>query len=226
TLSAAEIFGLPIADPLAALQVMMASGVAVPAYIVSAAGVTLFYFLLGGRSFCSWVCPVYLVTELGDKVRERLQSGKRTVSLSFKQGLLLMTLVATMLTGLPFFETLSPVGMVGRAVAFGSWVGLASIAGVVVAEIFFARRVWCRSLCPLGAYYAIVGSSAPLKVRFEAQRCTGCGDCSRVCPVEEVLEPSLKSGAESVRSGECTRCGLCIDVCKPEALKATYSFSK
>lgn len=225
TLAAADIFGLPLADPLAAVQVLFASGVAVPAFILSAAGVTLFYFLLGGRTFCSWVCPVYLLTELCDKVRAKLRTGRNVFPLTLKQGLLLLTIIATAVTGLPLFEIISPIGIASRAVAFGLWSGIFILGGIVLAELFFARRLWCRSLCPLGAYYALVGRYSPLKIGFEETRCNCCGDCRIVCPVEEVLDPSLTGGEKFISSGECTRCGLCMDACQAGALKVSYRLS-
>jgi len=226
TLSAADLYGVPLADPLAALQVLLASGVVVPAFVMSAVGVTFFYFLLGGRTFCSWVCPVYLLTECSDKIRERLKTGRNILSLTLKQGVLLLTLIATAVTGLPLFETISPIGIVSRAVAFGLWSGIIVLCGIALAEVFFARRLWCRSLCPLGAYYALVGRYSPLKIGFDEVRCNGCGDCRIACPVEEVLEPSLTAGVKLISSGECTRCGLCIDVCQVNALKVSCYLSR
>jgi ferredoxin-type protein NapH len=224
TLSAADLSIVPLADPLAALQILLAAGIAVPAFIGSAAAVSLFYFLLGGRTFCSWVCPVYLLTEFSDKLRERFQTGRATFPLALKQGLLVLILLATALTGLPVFETISPIGIASRAIAFNLWSGCFLLFGVVLAEVLFSRRLWCRSLCPLGAYYVIVGRYTPLKVRFDDGLCTQCGECSRICPVEEVLAASLTDGVKTVCSGECTRCGLCLDACKARALKASYSF--
>lgn len=218
TLAAGELFGLPLADPLAALQVFLATGVIVPAFMVSASGVTLFYFLLGGRTFCGWVCPVYLVTELADTLRKRLGSAEQTVPLTTKSWVLAATCGLTAITGLPLFEILSPIGMTGRAIAFGSWAALLCVGGILVLETMLARRIWCRSICPLGGFYALVGRYAPLKVAFNNSRCNRCGECSLVCPVEEVLEPSLLRGGAQISSGECTRCGACIDVCSSSAL--------
>lgn len=226
TLAAGDLFGLPLADPLAALQVLLASGVAVPGFVVSAAGVTLLYFLLGSRTFCGWICPVYLLTELGDRLRRRIGSGERTLPLATKQALLLLTLVATAATGLPYFETISPIGLVSRAVAFGSWLGLLALGGMLVIEIILARRVWCRSLCPLGGFYTLVGRYAPLRIGFIKEKCTACGACTKACPVEEVLEPCLVAGAAAVYAGDCTRCCDCIAVCQEKALRTSYSFSR
>jgi ferredoxin-type protein NapH len=223
-LASASLLGLKLSDPLAFLQVVLAAGIAIPAFAGSALLVAGFYFLAGGRSFCSWVCPVYLVTELADKVRSRLGSGDRTFDLAWKKWALALTLAVTAVTGIPLFETLSPIGMVNRALLFGSWTGLFLIAGIVVAESIYARRIWCRSLCPLGGFYGLLGRFSPVRVGFRKSGCTGCGNCARACPVEEVLVPSLARGEPLVRSGECTRCGRCVDVCAGRALTMTIGY--
>ena len=225
TLAAGDLFGLPLADPLAALQVVLASWVVVPTFIASALAVTIFYFLLGGRTFCSWVCPVYLLTELADKLRARLGSGENVIPLATKKWVLLGTVVVTTLSGLPLFEILSPIGMTGRAIAFGGWLALACLVGLLLVEVTLGRRLWCRSFCPLGGFYSLVGSGSPLRVRFHRDRCTDCGDCTRVCPVAEVLVPPLEHGDPQVRAGDCTRCALCIDICPTNALTIGMGYS-
>jgi ferredoxin-type protein NapH len=218
-LAAADLLGIPLADPLAALQAVIASRVIVPTFLGSALAVTIFYLLVGGRTFCAWICPVYLLTEMGDKLRGRLGSGERTAPLELKKWVLLTVLVLTAITGLPLFETLSPIGMVVRSAAFGSYPALSCLLGLVLLETVLARRLWCRSLCPLGGLYALVGRISPTRVGFSPGRCTACGECARVCPVEEVLAPSLDHGVATICSGECTRCGACIDACTSGALR-------
>ena len=224
TLAAADISSLPMADPLAALQVMLATGIAVPGFILSAAGVTFFYFLLGGRFFCSWVCPVYLLTEMTDRLRKTEGTGENLLPLETKIWMLALFMAGSVLSGLPFFETVSPISMFGRAVAFGSYSGILVIAGVLLFELFFARRVWCRSLCPLGGFYSLVGRHSGLRISYLPDRCTQCGECTNVCPVEEVLQPCLDGKASMVLSGDCTRCADCLDACQENALKITYRF--
>lgn len=223
-LESASLMGVKLSDPLAALQVMLASGVVLPAFIFSALLVAAFYFVLGGRTFCAWVCPVHLVTELGDKVRSSLRRGERTFPLSWKKWLLALTLVVTLLTGLPLFEIVSPIGIFNRALVFGSWTGLFMLGGIVVAETAVARRLWCRSLCPLGGFYSILGRYSPVKVRFSQAACSGCGDCVRICPVEEVLQSPIGEREALVKSGECTRCGECVDICPTRAITFTAGY--
>ena len=217
-LSSAVLFGIGLADPLAFLQATLAGRVFVASFLGSALLVSAFYLLVGGRTFCGWVCPVYLLTEIGDKLRRRLGTGNRLFALSGIRWSLAVTLGVSLATGLPAFEILSPIGITARAIMFKAWLPLLLLAAIVVVELLAAQRIWCRSLCPVGGFYSLLGRISPARVGFAQDRCTGCGDCSRVCPVEEVLAPSLADGARQVVSGDCTRCGECIDICPTRAL--------
>lgn len=217
-LASGELLGLQLSDPLAWLQAVIGGRVFLVSYLVSMLIVVVFYFLLGGRSFCGWVCPVNLVTELGDKVRTKMKTGMATLPLATNRWTLALVMVVVAVTGVPLFEMLSPIGIVGRALVFGSLLPLALVVAILLAEILVARRVWCRSLCPLGGFYSLLGHYSPLRVGFAKERCTHCNDCIAVCPVEEVLAPSLEHGVPQVKAGDCTRCMACLDACPAKAL--------
>ena len=54
---------LPLADPLVLLQSLLTGHVPERNALIGVAIVTFFYLLVGGRVYCSWVCPVNLVTD-------------------------------------------------------------------------------------------------------------------------------------------------------------------
>ena len=136
-LSAAALLGLGLADPLTFLQATLAGRVFVASFLGSAVLVGVFYFIVGGRTFCGWVCPVYLITEIGDKLRRRLGTGDRIYSLAGVRWAFFVTIAISLITGIPAFEVLSPIGISSRAIMFKAWLPLLLPAAIVVVELLW-----------------------------------------------------------------------------------------
>lgn len=107
-------------------------------------------------------------------------------------------------------------------------INLFMLALVTVAA-FFYRRVWCR-ICPLGALIALFNRSPPLKpfsnIRLEKveEKCTKCGICKRVCPMQVTDVYEKKSG--DVTSSNCIMCLRCIEMCPYEETLKMKFFGK
>ncbi len=50
-----------------------------------------------------------------------------------------------------------------------------------------------------------------------AERCTGCGICTMVCPVDAI--EGEKKEVHTVSEERCVGCLLCIDRCPKEAIR-------
>jgi ferredoxin-type protein NapH len=227
-LSASHVFRtIPLADPFAVLQILATGHLVAGSVLLGAAIVLACYFLVGGRGFCAWVCPINPLGDLAAWMRRRFRiSGQFNVSRYTRYGVLLLALLVSAITGVAAFEWLSPIGMIHRELIFGPGLGLLAIAGIVVLDLFVLKHGWCGSLCPLGAFYALVGHYSPLRVGFDAGRCDHCGDCLVVCPEKQVIDFKAMAASGSVDSGECTRCNRCLEVCPRDAYQLTLRFGR
>ena len=53
------------------------------------------------------------------------------------------------------------------------------------------------------------------------EECTGCGDCSKICPVEAI---SIKSKKSNIDYSKCIQRMCCFEVCRFKATKVKESF--
>ena len=219
-LSSSELLGvIPMADPFAVAQMLVTQHALASRVLVGAAIVLLLYAVLGGRVWCSWVCPMNMVTDLAGWLRIRLGSRDMFhLSRNIRYSVLALALLLSALTGVAAFEWVSPIGMLHRELIFGLGLGWTAVLGVFLFDLLVLRHGWCGHLCPLGAFYALVGRVAPVRVRFDTPTCTHCGECSRVCPEPQVLNLKQAANAGMIASGECTNCGRCITVCPEDTL--------
>jgi len=223
-LASSKLFDtIPMTDPMLFLQ-MLASGfgnIAIDA-VIGASIIFVFYLLVGGRVFCSWVCPVNIVTDAAFWLRTKLKlRGGTRFSRNIRYWVLGMVLVLSAVTGSLAYELINPVSMLHRGLFFGMSLGWFVIAGIFLFDLFITKRGWCTHICPMGAFYGLVGKFSPLRVRADARAdCDDCAECYTVCPESQILKPVLKGEktgvAPVILAGECTNCGRCIDVCGEE----------
>ena len=219
-LSSSTLLGvIPLADPFAVLQIFLTRHVLNNEVLIGAGIVVSIYALLGGRVWCSWVCPINMVADLAAWLRRSLPIKDRFIlSRNVRYTVLLLSLILSALTGVAAFEWVSPISMFHRELIFGIGLGWMAILGVFIFDLFVLRDGWCGHLCPLGAFYGLVGKVAPLRILFDTPTCTHCSECVRVCPEPKVLNFKKAAEVGMIASGECTNCGRCITVCPENTL--------
>lgn len=224
-LTAARVFGFHFADLNSSVQVMLAHKNVVVNLLIGTATVFAIYIVIGGRTFCSWVCPYHLLSELAEKLHVRLAANKLVSDHKLHRGTRTVLFVAFSLlafvTGYTVYETINPVGIVSRALTYGSVVGLVWVGLLLILEVVWSRRFWCRYVCPIGLIYGIAGIVSPVRIRHDASKCFHDGNCRRVCLVPHVLDMTKLGHSKDVVSSigaDCTRCGMCVDVCPTGAL--------
>ena len=229
-LSGSLTFGiLPLTDPFIVLQGIAAQHWPELTALIGAAIVAVLYALIGGRVYCSWVCPINPVTDGAHFLHEKMGLAKGWQP---KRGtriwVMAMVLVVSALTGTLAWELVNPISMLHRGLIFGVGFAWMFVLAVFLFDLFVSRRGWCGHLCPVGAFYGLLGQKSLLRVSaVNRKACDDCMDCFEVCPEMQVIAPALRGKTDDspiIFDRDCTNCGRCIDVCAVDVFKFTNRF--
>lgn len=197
-----------------------------PSAIILLAG-TVALALIFRRAFCGWICPLGAMQEFAATIGRRLKwrrslrdnavdSGIRWVKIVVLVVVIGMTWLTAELVFSPYdpWATYAHLGGGLEEIRSEFVVGSALLVITLVGSLF-VDRLWCRYLCPLGAFLALVSKAGATRVVRDEQSCVHCHVCDRVCPMDIRVED-----AEQVTTGECITCGECVNACPvPQALQ-------
>lgn len=222
---------LPLTDPFVLVQSIFARHAPESRALIGVALVVLLYWLVGGRAYCAWVCPVNLLTDAAAWLRNRLGiKGGAHFSRNTRYWILGVALLLPALTGTLAWEAVNPVSMLHRGLIFGFGAAWSILLAVVLFDVFVMQRGWCGHFCPVGAFYSLIGKLSLLRVATPQRKdCDDCMDCYAVCPEPQVLRPVLKGApqvAPVILAGNCINCGRCIDACPKDVFAFSTRFRK
>ena len=224
-LSSSILFNtIPLSDPFATLQMFIAGAIISADILVGALIVLLVYGVFGGRFFCSWVCPVNIITETATYLRKVLNFPQKEEALKLSRNLrywiILITLILSFIFSLSAFEMISPIGIAHRGIIFGFGSGWFLLLGIFLFDLFSKRHAWCGHICPLGGFNAIVGKYSLLKVVHDSTKCLFSFACFNACPEKDVLRMVGKKSVV-ITGGACIKCGQCIEACENGAFEVS-----
>lgn len=191
--------------------------------------------LVFGKSFCSWICPVGLISEYVGDAGEKTFNKKIRMPVwmdyplrSFKYlllGYLLYVIIWVMKTPGVWAFLDTPYNLMSDIKMYYffaelSKTGLIVIGALMILSVFF-RNFWCRYLCPYGAFLGWASVLSLNKIRRNDSTCIDCSLCTKACPsfikVDQV---------KTVYSDECTTCLQCVDACPVKDTLKIYAGKK
>lgn len=203
--------------------------------------ITGFLILLGvllGRFICGFLCPFGWLQELLHKISSKKLSTKKLKPLTYLKYIILLLAVVLLPAlavndvgmGDPFFcKYICPQGVLEGAIPLslvneGIRTALGTLfvqklfillAAVALSILFY--RPFCKWICPLGAFYALLNKISLLEIKMDEQKCVSCGKCAASCKMDVDVR-------KTPNHAECIRCGKCITACPAEALCFHYGF--
>jgi ferredoxin-type protein NapH len=178
--------------------------------------------LIFGRLLCGWGCWRAMVLE-------RLPVGKGS---GRRKGVWVWTPlvgVAVSFAAAALFALVldfQPGGARGHMRGNSIWPVAAGVAVYYAAAIALAlalhdQRAFCKYLCPTGFVLRWTSRPALLHVSARAEMCTGCEECTQVCPMDIPVATRVKMGTR-IGKGDCILCQRCVVSCPTGALKTSF----
>ncbi len=234
-MNGSRFLGFHLIDVYSTMQVYLATYHMPVNMVIGTVTIVLVYLLIGGRTYCSWVCPYGIFSEIAEKLNSTLVKKKiikrREFDNRVRHIFWAMFLILSITSGYLVFETFNVVGILSRFVAYGWSVALVWVLVVFLIEVFYSSRAWCKYICPVGTTYGYLGIISATRIEWN-DNCDHCMVCHDVCFENHVLELTKAKYAkqieekgiktEYIKSGDCTLCGRCIDVCHQDALKFDF----
>lgn len=205
------------------------SGLAVILYVVGLIGIT---GVLTGRLVCGWLCPFGFLQDLLYKIPGPKLKMPAWMRYGKYLSLAVLVVILPFLMGEKAFCKLCPAGTLEGLLplkliptklplpptGWFIWVKIAILVAFLIWMVVTSRP-FCRAVCPLGASYGLLNKVSVYKIHVDKDKCTSCGKCRSVCPVDINI-------FDDPNSPECIRCLECKKVCPESAITSGFRPSK
>lgn len=224
------------ACPIGAFQAVVGSSKFRFSYYIT--GTLILLGVLLGRFICGFLCPFGWFQELLHKIPTKKLSTRRLRPLTYLKYAVLLVMVVLLPAlavnevgmGDPFFcKYLCPQGVLEGAIplsltnagiraALGTLFTrkLSILLAVAVLSVVFYRP-FCKWLCPLGAFYALLNKVSLFQMQVDPNKCISCGKCAKACQMDVDI-------TKTPNHTECIRCGMCVRACPTHAVAFRYGF--
>ncbi|MDE7092867.1 MAG: 4Fe-4S binding protein, partial [Muribaculaceae bacterium] len=182
-----------------------------------------------GRVYCSSVCPlgtlqdIFLrIPRLTRKMRYR-NVFRYTPGVSTLRMSMLIVVFGTLVVGVTIaVRVLDPYTIFTRI--FSPLVAASAVSFTIAISILVliawlsARRgrLWCNTICPVGAVLGVVSGRSLYHFDINTDTCTNCRKCEYVCKAQ-----CINLNDHVVDGSRCVNCFNCVNVCPDNSISYT-----
>jgi ferredoxin-type protein NapH len=218
TLASLQLGPISLIEPAAGISTVLAAR-QIPTPLLTGIAIPIIIALVLGPVFCSWVCPWGLLSESLDILRGRKRRPASRWVKPLRWTVLVGVFILSFWWGTPLAATVSAPRLISALPGEILFLGgvssgtAALLGGLLALELILPRRLWCRSLCPVGSFLVLLRTPWTLRVAWKSGTCLGVGrplpTCVTCCPWS--LDPRELGTYDG-----CTNCGRCIEQCPSE----------
>lgn len=211
---------------------------------ISSALMFLALFILLGRVFCGFVCPLGFLQDIITLARQNLGITEASLGEGAKRNLrrvgLFILFIAIIIAPLSYnfgllhpdfiyaFCRICPEGIILPLFSGESrYLSLdltnkatlvLSVLGIFGTGILTGAVFWKKRffcfVCPLGALMGLMSPLGLIRLKKDQKSCVECGSCVEVCPMD-IKEIAVKR-QDKINESSCVKCGECLKVAKPK----------
>ena len=166
---------------------------------------TIVSTILWGRLYCGRICAFGSMTQLLDQVIPRRFRYNVPLAIErrasyIKYGILFGVIAYYLVTrDFLVYRMVEPFWMFTGQASKGEWIGL----GVLLVATLFVRNLYCRFLCPVGAFLGLLSNLTVFRIKRWAE-CKTCRICEKTCEWGAIVGPKIIK-SECVRCDDCER---------------------
>jgi NosR/NirI family transcriptional regulator, nitrous oxide reductase regulator len=170
------------------------------------AAITVVSTILWGRVYCGRICAFGALTQLMDSVlpakwRVNVPRALERRASLIKYGILAAVIIYFIVTGNPgIYPYVEPFWLFGLHLR--TPVLLTMLVTLLIATVF-VRNLYCRFLCPLGAFLGILSKLTVFRIKRWSE-CKTCKICEKACEWGAIRGPEIIM-TECVRCDDCER---------------------